>query len=288
MKQQGYLPNLLVIGAMKCGTTSLHEYLNQHPDIFMSEKKEINFFVEEMDWGKGVEWYKSHFPTRSIIRGESSQNYSKAHMHAGVPDRIHRMIPDVKLLYVVRDPIARLHSHYFENIFGDQAPEDLNQSLRDFRQHHYVRTSSYFQQLSAFLPFFPKDQILVVETEAMKRDRLAVMNEIFRFLQVAELPDDSVFDFEANTRATKKRPTALAKFIRSSASASLRKIMPTALKQKIKGQDWMQKMQYTQIEATISQTKLDPALADKIRNHLGEDMAALRKWTGKKFSDWSC
>lgn len=74
---QPQLPNLMIIGAMKCGTTRLYSYLNQHPDIFMSEVKEINYFLKERKYDKGVDWYKNHFITEKKIRRESSQSYTK-------------------------------------------------------------------------------------------------------------------------------------------------------------------------------------------------------------------
>src|ERR1700728_3618911 len=69
---QGALPNLIVIGAAKCGTTSLHHYLSQHPQICMSHKKELDFFCEDANWQKGQAWYRSHFAADAIVYGESS------------------------------------------------------------------------------------------------------------------------------------------------------------------------------------------------------------------------
>lgn len=66
------LPNLIIIGAMKCGTTSLHNYLNLHPQICMSQDKEPEFFVEEKNWPKGLTWYESFFPYTAKIIGEST------------------------------------------------------------------------------------------------------------------------------------------------------------------------------------------------------------------------
>ena len=99
------LPNLFVIGAMKCGTTSLHSYLNCHPDVLMSEKKETDFFVKELNWEKGLGWYKNLFDGEATIIGESSQNYSKYQWWPGVPERISNLIESPKFVYVLRDPV---------------------------------------------------------------------------------------------------------------------------------------------------------------------------------------
>jgi hypothetical protein len=66
------LPNLIIIGAMKCATTSLHYYLNLHPEILMSEEKQLDFFISELNWNKGIEWYESNFTDKAKIYGETS------------------------------------------------------------------------------------------------------------------------------------------------------------------------------------------------------------------------
>ena len=104
----GTLPTFLVIGSMKCGTTSLHDYLARHPDVFMSAVKEVNFFVLERTWDKGIDWYRAQFYGRYQVRGEASQNYTKRHeFEPGVAERIRSLLPNVKLIYIVRDPVAR-------------------------------------------------------------------------------------------------------------------------------------------------------------------------------------
>lgn len=100
------LPNLVVIGGMKCGTSSLHYYLSLHPQISMSEPKELSFFAE--NWPRGRDWYEAHFPEDLPIRGESSPNYMKHPAFPGVPERMVSLVPDAKLVYLVRDPIARI------------------------------------------------------------------------------------------------------------------------------------------------------------------------------------
>ena len=94
------LPNLMILGAMKSGTTSLHDYLNQHPDINMSSFKETDFFIEERNWNKGINWYSSYFDSSYKINGESSQNYTKKHSFKGVSDKISQHIKNCKFIYI--------------------------------------------------------------------------------------------------------------------------------------------------------------------------------------------
>src|SRR5687768_10052815 len=111
----GALPNLIVIGAMKCGTTALHEALALHPDIVMSQPKELNFFFapdhgngswELGNWHRGLDWYCSHWPAQALVRGESSPGYTSP-SHPEAAERMATVIPDARLLCLVRDPLIR-------------------------------------------------------------------------------------------------------------------------------------------------------------------------------------
>src|SRR5262245_44551346 len=87
-KRHAAMPNLLIIGGLKCGTTSIHHSLGLHPESHMSKPKELNFFVEEMNWDLGLDWYASRFDDRFAVRGESSPHYTNLPRFNGVPERI--------------------------------------------------------------------------------------------------------------------------------------------------------------------------------------------------------
>src|SRR5207244_9201435 len=106
------LPNLVSIGASRCGTTSLHRYLDLHPDIAMSKTKELNFFVEERNWQRGVAWYEREFSDSAPVRGEASPHYTAFPRYRGVAGRMARVVPEARLVYLVRDPIDRAISAY--------------------------------------------------------------------------------------------------------------------------------------------------------------------------------
>jgi len=91
------LPDFIIIGAMKAATTSLHYYLNLHPQISMSREKELNFFVKKQNWRKGIAWYKSNFNSKEQLAGEASPNYTNFPFFKGVPERMHAVVPDIKL-----------------------------------------------------------------------------------------------------------------------------------------------------------------------------------------------
>src|SRR5689334_4168641 len=92
------LPNLIIIGGLKCGTTSIHHYLGLHPEINMSKPKELNFFVAELNWDLGLGWYEGRFDGRFSVRGESSPHYTNLPYFKGVPERIERQISGAKLI----------------------------------------------------------------------------------------------------------------------------------------------------------------------------------------------
>src|SRR3954453_13232385 len=83
----GALPNLVVVGAQKCGTSGLHYYLGLHPEISMSRPKELNFFIEERNFSRGVDWYRRHFGPAARVGGESSPKYTAYPQHEGLPER---------------------------------------------------------------------------------------------------------------------------------------------------------------------------------------------------------
>ena len=185
------LPTFIVIGAMKAGTTSLYHYLRNHDEIFMSRIKELDFFVTESNWSRGLDWYRHQFSGAgdAVARGEASTLYPKFPEYRGVPERIASLLPDVRLVYVVRDPIVRLRSHYQHRVMtgAEKAPPEI--AL--LQNPTYLNCSRYAMQLEQYLDHFPREQILVVASESLRTDRRATVQEVYRFLGVdpTYLPD---------------------------------------------------------------------------------------------------
>ncbi|MEO2031399.1 MAG: sulfotransferase [Planctomycetaceae bacterium] len=177
----GVLPNFLIIGAQKCGTTSLHRYLMEHPEIFMSPNKELHFFVTERNWHKGVKWYARQFAQGFHACGEASPSYTAFPRYSGVPERIHHVLPEVKLIYLIRDPIQRLVSHYVHRVAAGREHGSLREALDGTRGSDLIWRSRYAAQLSQFLTTFSADRILVVTQEALLANRLETIRQVFRF-----------------------------------------------------------------------------------------------------------
>jgi hypothetical protein len=182
-RRRGALPNLVVVGGLKCGTTSLHHYLNLHPEVEMSRPKELNFFVAELNWPLGPDWYASHFSGRASVRGESSPHYTNRPRFEGVAERMRSVVADARLVYMVRDPIDRMLSHYLHNVGGGYDDRALADAFAD-HESAYVTRSRYFFQLEPYLEEFGPERIEIVGREELKRDRPATMRRVFAFLGV--------------------------------------------------------------------------------------------------------
>ncbi len=170
---------------MKAGTTSLYEYLTEHPQIEMPPVKEPNYFVEELNWTCGQRWYEEHFANVSEGRltGDVSTNYSKYPLFDGVPERMARVLPDVKLIYVMRDPVARMRSHWVHRVHAGTMREPLAETL--LGDPFFRQCSSYAMQLERYLAHFPRERMLLLTAEELRADRQHTLKQIFEFLGVA-------------------------------------------------------------------------------------------------------
>lgn len=187
------LPNFLIIGATKAGTTSLHHYLGQHPDIFVAPAKETNFFAQESALcftGKAIslpEEYAAQFAgaTTQKAIGESSPAYLAV---PAAPERIARMLPNIKLIAILRNPVDRAYSHYLMR--RRQGREDretfeevLNEPDRD-PVRSYTERGFYGKFLTRYFEHFPKEQIKVFLYEDLVDDPKTVVRDCFEFLGV--------------------------------------------------------------------------------------------------------
>ena len=173
----GRLPTFLVIGAMKAGTTSLWQYLRSHPQVYLPEPKELYFFSDPDRFDLGVDWYRSHFTAATDARavGEACTNYTKYPRVTGAAARIATVLPEVRLVYLVRDPLSRIRSHYVHAVdrYGERRP--LSIVVRD--EPEYLDFSRYRMQIDQYLEHFEPSRLLVVTTDALRTDRVATMEK---------------------------------------------------------------------------------------------------------------
>lgn len=275
----GHLPTFLLVGAMKSGTTSLHEYLDVHPQICMAYPKEPNFFVSDSDMD--LESYKSCFDGNATEYGEASTNYTKYPAFEGVPELIHDLLPDVKILYLVRDPVERAVSHYVHNRIHDRESDPIDEAFLPPEESHYIQTSRYYFQISRYLEYFSLDQVLIVQSEALRSRRAEVLARICDFLGVRTQFDASVVEDEYHTTSKKLDP-GISSFLQESAigravSSVGASILPQALIER--GLDLFR----TSVER--------PTLGDEARRqvvaYLESDVDALREIADNDFSEWA-
>lgn len=273
----GRFPDFMIIGAMKSGTTSLHDYLGKHPDIFMSKQKEIHYFADNNFYKYDAEWYKNHFVTNKKIAGTSPQNYTKCHnkYYKNIPERIKNYIPEIKFIYILRDPIERYRSHILENYYGEPRHDvEYNISIQ-----HYEKTGMYYMQLCEYLKYFKMDQIHILTLEELKKHRLRVLNEVFVFLGLEKLENEDVFNFVSNNHESKVLPDSV---INTLAFRILNKVAPKQA-QNVSRSKLLKKYIFTKGEKKY----LSGSEIMRLKEIYSEDVSSLRKLTGRSFSDWS-
>ena len=273
----GALPNLIVIGAQKCGTSVLHYYLSLHPEVSMSKPKELNFFIEERNWPRGVDWYKRHFDANAHVRGEASPNYTAFPQHEGVPERMHSVVPDAKLIYFIRDPLERIAAHWVHNYAKRREKGTLAETLVH-PNTSYVTRSLYAMQLERFLAVYPKDQILVMQQSELRYDRMASLRRVFEFVGVDPDFNHPRFEQERHQTSGKTRATRLAVRLEKLGRSRRGRWLPSNF--------WLVLDDRLPLRRTIKRPDVHAALPDETLDKLREDAERLRELTGRDFSNW--
>lgn len=283
-------PNLFVIGAAKSGTSSLHYYLDQHPDVHMSREKEPHYFSRSPSgtWPRTRALtqgeYESLFESDKPVRGESSVTYSFWPYPSGIPEKIHAVAPDARFIYLVRDPVARVISHYFHRIGLGTEHRGIHDVVAEPRepQERYVTASSYATQAERYLDVFPADRLLVIDHADLLRDREAVLRECFAFLGVDPAFTSPNWGLRINESADQRRFSPLGESIRQSRPyrASTRWIRPDVRQRVIRP-----------VRRALSSEVATFDVGEAVRSHYAELLAPeaerLRALTGKGFATWS-
>jgi hypothetical protein len=198
------LPTFIVIGAMKAGTTSLARYLGEHPDVFVCRPKEPQFFIERGTWDRGVAWYRDLFADgrAATARGEASTDYSKLPAHAGVAERMAGVVPDARIVYLVRDPIERMLSQYVHEVGHMGLRQSAADAIHD--DPRYVDLSRYAYQIAPYRERFGDDRVLIVASDALKSDRIATLDAVLRFIEVDPIAAQLDLRSELNTAGSQR------------------------------------------------------------------------------------
>jgi len=272
------LPNLIVVGAQKCGTSVLHYYLSLHPEVSMSKPKELNFFIEERNWPRGVDWYKSQFDPDARVRGEASPNYSAYPQHDGVPERMHGVVPGAKLIYMIRDPLERIAAHWVHNYAKRREKGTLAETLVH-PNTSYVTRSKYAMQLERFLAHYPTDQILVFQQSELRHQRTETLRTVFEFIGVDPDFTHPRFEQERHQTSGKTRATRLAVRLEKMGRGRRGRLFPQNF--------WLVLDDRLPLRRTIKRPNVRASLPADTLADLRADAERLRELTGRDFSNWS-
>jgi Sulfotransferase domain len=274
----GALPNLIVIGAQKCGTSGLHYYLSLHPEVSMSRPKELNFFIAERNWQRGIEWYTAHFDAGANVRGESSPNYTAYPQHEGVAERMRATVPGARIIYLVRDPLERIAAHWVHNYAKRRERGDLRTTLLH-PQTSYVARSRYHMQLEQFLRLYDRERLLVIEQDELRFDREATLRRVFEFIGVDPRFTHPRFREERHQTSRKLRSSRLAlRLERASRTRGGRRV-PAAV--------WLGLDALLPLRRPIPRPDVRAALGPEIVAELREDAERLCELVGRRYENWS-
>ena len=274
----GALPNLVVIGAQKCGTSVLHYYLGLHPEVSMSKPKELNFFIEERNWPRGIDWYKAHFDAEAKLRGEASPNYTAYPQHDGVPERMHSVLPDAKLIYMIRDPLERIAAHWVHNYAKRREKGTLAETLTH-PNTSYVTRSMYAMQLERFLVHYPKERVLVFQQSELRLERMETLRRIFAFLGVDRDFRHPRFEQERHQTSGKTRATRLAVKLEKMGRSRRGRMIPANF--------WLVLDDRLPLRRAIKRPDVRASLPPDTLEELRADGRRLRELTGRDFANWT-
>ena len=278
------LTNFIIIGGLKCGTTSIHHYLGLHPEIHMSKPKELNFFAAEQNWDLGLDWYKGRFDSRFKVNGESSPHYTNRPRFNGVAERIHQYCPDAKLVYMVRDPIKRILSHWVHATGAGYETREFVETL-SLPDTSYIERSMYWMQLQPYLEQFNRDQIEIITQEELGSDRDAAMKKTFTFLEVDPDFTSEQFDRQWEKSAAKQegKYQLMEKLIKLPGFRSLDRNfdrLPESMR-------WMvEKVVHSPDKPPAPKPDIPDELMVELKGRFSDDVAGLEKFAGRSFDGW--
>lgn len=267
---QGRLPDFLIIGAKKAGTTAIGRYLEAHPEVFMTPRMEVHFFDKNYD--KGLDWYRERFSGATSERalGEATPDYLN---NPEAVSRMGRSLPHVRLIAVLRDPVARAYSHYWMHRSRGRTSLEFREAIESFPA--YLERGRYLQQLVQVCEIYPRESLLVQIFEKAMADPVERYRETCRFLQV----DDRVIPSIVGRRIG-PYTTFRSLRVRDRANRLIRDGSPI----KRTAGKVMARLNNSR---NASYPPMDDALRADLEARFAEDNAALARWLGQDLSIWS-
>jgi hypothetical protein len=274
------LPDFLVIGAEKSGTTWLKHNLNEHPQVFIPSQKELNFFDKDENYNRGLTHYASYFESVGdmAVSGEITPGYF--HTPEVSAPRIFQHFPNIRIILILRDPVDRAWSNYNMH-YADGRISALFSDIID-KEHPIIKKGFYFSQLQPFLERFPEQNILILNYDRVKNQPTFLLKEIFGFIGV----DDSFVPSKSNKvifSARKARYPLLNSSLALAGDISRKLGFSGKFKgAKRKLRNWVKK------NNTVNASKKNMSEIDKVklRDLYREDLEKLRQLVGNDFASW--
>jgi len=250
----------------------------------MSKPKELNFSAAEQNWDLGLDWYRGRFDSRFKINGESSPHYTNRPRFNGVAERIHQHVPDARLIYMVRDPIKRILSHWVHATGAGYETREFEPTLA-LPDTSYIHRSMYWMQLQPYLELFDRGQIEVITQEELGSDRDATMRKAFAFLGVEEGFTSEQWDrqWEKSSAKHEGKYQVMEKLIKLPGFRSLDRNfdrLPESMR-------WMvEKVVHNPDKPPAPKPEIPDDLMATLKSRFRDDVAALQEWAGRSFDGW--
>ncbi|WP_181346894.1 sulfotransferase [Thalassobacillus sp. CUG 92003] len=281
-------PDFFIVGAAKAGTTSLYEYLTQHPDIYMPDHKEPHYFGEYKASGAYIDNlkdYHSLFKGASMKTkvGEASTSYLYSTKAA---KEIKKYQPNAKIIIMLRNPVDRAYSLYwhqvrdsFESLSFEEALENESQRIDEGRMFgfHYVQSGFYYQQVKRYMDIFGGSNVKVCIFEEFKKDPLIICNDIFQFLGIERL---NFIKADIYNKSGQPKFTSINKVVNKNSIA--KKVLKGVLPKKFRKKLWY----------TFKKSNLKPAPPMKVETRdflykkFNEDIDSLEILIEKNLDQW--
>lgn len=266
------LPDFVIIGAMKCGTSSLHEQLALRSGLWMSTPKEPNFFSDGELVRRGLADYSALFGGAHAdqLCGESSTHYTKLPTYAGTAERMREFLPRAKFIYIMRDPIDRMVSQYIHEWTQREFEGDIEDAVLTCER--YVAYSSYARQLKPFLAGWGPDHVLPICFERMVRSPNEELARVCAFIgdRTPDAPNWDRSKERQNTSSERVRRSAVReKLLEIGAVRVLKEYVPQQIRSRIRSHWQMRK-----------RPELSAAVRDALESRLAPDLAELGRWLG--------
>jgi len=269
------LPNFIVIGVAKCGTTTLCNALERHPDIYFSQPKEPNYFNKTIHYEATRDEYEMLFKNAGNLplRGEGSVSYTNPNRIHFVPKRIHEAIPDCKIIFMVRHPIKRLESEWKMHLRLGNTSKNFNEALQfDMMLYNH---GMYWHILSHYLKYFRKEQILTVFMEDLHK---SFEDEIFRILKhIGADTERKLASTHSNSAKNYRKDTGFSAFLKGVLSEKIKSRIPDSLKGMLRDavtKEWDYDINW------------DREAYAEVAQFFAEDTQALLEYCGKSSDYW--